>query len=41
MQIEQNAEIPKYKHDETKYILPKYKCNKIQMQPNTNGTKYK
>ena len=25
----------------TKYKLPKYKCNKIQLQQTTNGTKYK
>ena len=39
MQIEQNAKIPKYKHD--KIQQNKIQVAKVQMQPNTNGTKYK
>ena len=39
MQIEQNAEIPKYKHD--KIQQNKIQIAKIQMEQNTNGTKYK
>ena len=39
MQIEQNAKIPKYKHD--KIQQNKIQVAKIQMQQNTNLTKYK
>ena len=41
MQIEQNAKIPKYKHDKIQSCqntnVAKYKCNQIQMEQNTNS----